>query len=242
MVNATAINKESRAQSLAEDGAASVDSVSAHVLLANLGFLLVPGPPLDHGAAYLLVAVRPRPTFLHFDPERIDYWAVDRGLSVPARMVWPLPKLNSEFSWGVISVADRLGALNQFVSFGGNLAISRDHDLHAALFRSEAPILSMAGRSGPADPLTNHVCGFLARLRAASGYDSPVKKLAEASSPAARYSAFVASAIDRYRHPDAEESTSPHLIALLRAELHRLESDSGGDFEQGLELAELLFR
>ena len=54
----------------AQPGVQTLDTSIAHVLLANLGFLLVPGPPLDHGAAYLLVAVRAKPTLAHFDPER----------------------------------------------------------------------------------------------------------------------------------------------------------------------------
>jgi hypothetical protein len=242
-LNERAATRSSRAAGCApaaHPGTQAIATSDARVLLANLGFLLVPGPPLDHGAAYLLVAVRPRPTLAHFDPERIEYWALDNGHSVPAEIVWPLPRMDARFSWGTISVADRVGACNQFVSFGGTLAVSRDQELHAALFRSEAPILSLAGRSGPADPLAHHVCAFLARLRGASGYDSPVRTLSEQLTPVALYASFVMSAIDHYRGPNAADSVSPHLISLLRAERHRLEADNPADSAAGDELKSLL--
>ena len=244
MLNAAA-SRRTRAADIkpaARSGVSTIDTKSAHVLLANLGFLLVPGPPLDHGAAYLLVALRPKPTLIHFDPERIEYWGFERGHAVQTEIVWPLPRVDSAYSWGVITVADRIGAVNQFVSFGGSLAVSRDHDVHAALFRSEAPILALAGRSGPADPLANQVRAFMARLRGASGYDSPVRQLAESVSPVALYAAFVSRAADTYRTPDAADSVSPHVVALLRAERRRLESEHLPDAEAGRRLADLLSR
>jgi len=224
----------------AQPGVQTLDTSIAHVLLANLGFLLVPGPPLDHGVAYLLVAVRAKPTLAHFDPERIDYWALDDGHAAAAEITWPMPKIDSRFSWGTITIADRLGAQNRFVSFGGRLAVSRDRGVHAALFRSDAPILSLGGHSGPADALASQVAGYMARLRGAGGYDSPVNALAENLSPVALYAGFVLRAVEIYGHQDAAETVSPHLISLLRSECHRLESDRPAEVFAGQELAELL--
>ena len=217
-----------------------IDSSGVHVLLANLGFLLVPGPPLDHGAAYLLVAIRPKPTLDHFDPECIEYWAVADGRTEPAEVVWPMPATDGQFSWGPIRITDRVGAANTFVSFGGSLSVSRDAGVHAALFRSDAPILSLGGHSGPRDPLSIQVASFMARLRAAAGYDSPVRELAESLEPVALYAAFVAHAIEVYRNPNAAENVSPHLVSLLRSERHRLEADSLAVLQAGNKLADLV--
>ena len=239
----TAASERTRAAGLgpaAQSGVQTLDTDSAHILLANLGFLLVPGPPLDHGTAYLLVAVRAKPTLAHFDPERIEYWTLDHGHATPAEILWPLPKVESDFAWGTISIVDRFGAENGFVSFGGTLAVSRDQGVHAALFRSDAPILSVGGQSGPADPLASQVAGYLARLRGAAGYDSPVRDMAEKLSPVALYAAFVLRAVEVYGHTDAAETVSPHLISLLRSEEHRLASDSPAEVAAGQKLADLL--
>ena len=43
--------------------------------LADWGFLANPDLPDRPGPAELLVAIRPRPSFRHFDPEIVEYWA-----------------------------------------------------------------------------------------------------------------------------------------------------------------------
>ena len=212
----------------------------AHILLANLGFLLVPGPPLDHGAAYLLVALRPHPTRTHFDPERIEYWGRNSGKPARMELAWPLVEGRDSFSWGSIRVTDRVNAENTFVAFGGSVSSSRDGQVHAALFRSEAPILRMAGRSGPADPLAVQVAAFLARLRGAAGYDSPVCGLAQSLTPTALYAAFVNQALDKGAMSPAADSISSHILSLLRSERRRLELDETANAAAGNELARLI--
>jgi hypothetical protein len=224
----------------AQPDAQKLDVGSAHVLLANLGFLLVPGPPLDHGAAYLLVAVRAKPTLAHFDPERINYWALDDAHAAAVEITWPLPRIDSSFSWGTITIADRLGAENRFVSFGGRLTVSRDRGVHAALFRSDAPILSLGGHSGPAEALGPQGAAFLATVRGAAGYDSPVKKMADSIAPVALYATFVLRAVEIYGHTNEGESVSPHLISLLRSERHRLDTDNHAEVAAGQQLNDLL--
>jgi hypothetical protein len=221
----------------------SIDSGHAHVLLANLGFLFVPGPPLDHGAAYLLVAFRKRPTLEHFDPEVIEYWARDanNGIARPAELRWASPPFEARFAWGTIKVIDRIGASNTFVTFGGDVAVSRDQDVHAALFNSEAPILSLGGHSGPADPLGAIVAGFLASLRGAAGYDSPVRALADDLSPTCLYAAFVCAALDNYQHPSAADYVSAHLVSVLRSERHRLDQSHAQMLREGQQLADLIY-
>ncbi len=221
----------------ARGGAGALQEDRAPQLLTDLGFLQVPGPPLAHGAAYLLVALRPRPTLAHFDPERISVWAADSGVPRLVELTWPLARSMGSYSWGTICVSDRTNATNSFVSFGGTFSTTRDGELHAALFRSEAPILALAGRSGPADPLATHVVAFLARLRGAAGYDSPVSSTAATLDPVSLYAAFLNHTLDTYSRPPAADTVSAHLVSLLRSERHRLETDNPEDAEIGAHLA-----
>ena len=43
------------------------------------GFVAHPDLPEAPGPAFLLVALRPAPTLLHYDPEAVDYWVSDDG-------------------------------------------------------------------------------------------------------------------------------------------------------------------
>jgi hypothetical protein len=218
----------------------SLDNGDASQLLTEIGFLLVSGAPIDRGRSYLLVALRPRPTRAHFDPERIAFWEIQDGRAAAADLQWPLKESSSAFSWGTVRIVDRLRAENRFASFGGTLTISRDLDVHAALFRSDAPILALGGHSGPADPIAVHVAAFFARLRGASGYDSPAKRVADALTPVALYAAFVARAVSIYSGRPPAETVSPRLLALFRSELARLGRDYASDAVAGGKLAAML--
>ena len=198
--------------------------------------MLVPGPPFDSGAAYLMVALRPHPTKAHFDPERIEYWTLDDGRAQPTELVWPMKLAGPRYSWGPVRIVDRVRATNTFVSFGGVVTVSRDLDVHAALFRSEAPILALGGHSGPADPLAANVSGFLAVLRAAAG-DDPIRLKADALSPVALYAAFLCRTLDTYRRLSSLGAVSPHLMSVLRSEQSRLRSESAAEETAGCELA-----
>src|SRR6476620_3392276 len=107
------------------EGGAHLGGTDAQELLQSIGFLLVPGPPFDRGPAYLLVAVRTRPTLEHFDPERLVLWT--SGTMAPEQIVleWPLAQAAPSYEWGRIDVIDRFGAMNRFASFGGALNVAR---------------------------------------------------------------------------------------------------------------------
>ena len=96
---------------------------SVALLLTNLGFDLV-GPDKAQGeeTSHFLVALRAQPTLTHFDPDKIDYWISDgtRGHSAVLDRETKLP-LVTDFAWGRITVTDRLGVKNEFLSFGGTL-------------------------------------------------------------------------------------------------------------------------
>lgn len=209
-------------------------------LLSDVGYLLVHGSPFEHGPAYLLVALRPRPTRAHFDPERIEYWSCDSGLAEKATLELPMGPSGARYSWGVIKVIDRVGAVNRFVSFGGALNVVHDGGLHAALFRSDAPILALSGRGEAGDPLASSVVGFFARLSAACGADPGLARAVSGMDPMAVYAAFLARALELYGGHLAAQGLSPRVLALMRSEYCLVGHDFGPAAVAGDELARRL--
>ena len=219
---------------------AGLSVADAPELLSDLGYLLVHGSPFEHGPAYLLVAIRPRPTRAHFDPERIEYWSCDSGLAEKATLELPMATPCAKYSWGVIKIIDRVAAVNKFVSFGGLLNVVHDGGLHAALFRSDAPILALSGRGEAGDPLATSVAGFFARLSAACGADAGLARAVTEMEPMAVYAAFLAHALELYGSHLAAQGLSPRALALMRSEYCLVGHDFGPAAVAGEELAHRL--
>jgi hypothetical protein len=90
-----------------------LDPVGAAVSLADLGFLANPDLPDRAGPAYLLVAMRESPTLRHYDPEAVEYWVSEGGRGVRRTLTRSsrLP-IDTEFSWGLIRIYDRIKFTN----------------------------------------------------------------------------------------------------------------------------------
>jgi hypothetical protein len=216
-----------------------IDVDVASGLLESVGFLLVPGAPFGHGTAYLMVALRPKPTLAHFDPERIEYWTTERERPTRATLEWPIAAVDGSYTWGLITTVDRVPARNEFASFGGRLTTARDGERHAALFRSDAPILSVGGHSGDADPLGVHLAGHFASLRAAAG-DAAIAHKINAVSPLALYAAFIVRTLATFQARSASGASAPRISAVLRSEIRRLELDHPSDFGDGLDIDSMI--
>lgn len=210
-------------------------------LLAELGFLHVPGAPYAEGKAYLFVSLRPRPTLRHFDPERVDYWVTEaqRGVRASLDRLTSLPPA-SAFAWGCISVVDRLGMSNEYVSFGGALSVDKRERDRVAVFSSDAPILARGGHSQGWDPGAEEAAAFLARLRAAAGRSRELETRLAGLAPTAIYAAFVADSGARFRHSEALTDFRPHTLGRLRREEGRLKADAPPDWQEGAEVARAL--
>jgi hypothetical protein len=218
--------------------ASGLGPTEAQQLLVSLGFLLVPGPPLCRGQAYLLVALRRAPTLSHFDPQQIALWtATDEGTKKLV-LEWPLPIWSGRYSWGTIEITDRLGAINSFVSFGGDVSMARDRDLHDVLLRSTAPILSAAAHSDLADPIGTSVAAFFGVLRASAGDDKHVAEIVRAASPDMLYATYLARSLHEARN--ANDLVGPRLLSLLRQERGRLQREATTDQRDGENLAALI--
>ena len=217
-----------------------LDAADAQELLESVGFLLVPGPPLDRGPAYLLVAVRPQPTLSHFDPERVVLWDTGAKQSVQTVLEWPLTTPDPRYTWGGIDIIDRIGAINRFASFGGIVSIAKDRDVGAVLFRSDAPILSVGGHSGPADPLGVDVTAFFGILRAAAGNEPRTRAMVEDCSPIALYAAFLARRIGISEAAQIDGRGVSRLTSLMRQERCRLQREAPAEQQKGERLAALI--
>ena len=110
---------------VAADPFAALLATDASAQLAQWGFVCHSDLPDAPGPALLLVALRPAPTLRHFDPEKVDYWVIERGrgrrrtLTQESRMPW-----SEDYSWGLIRLVDRLRISNEIVTFGGRLDAS----------------------------------------------------------------------------------------------------------------------
>lgn len=206
-------------------------------LLDDLGFLLVPGPPLQVGRAYLFVAIRPQPTLRHFDPERIDYWVTPAGHGVPASIERATREpLAGEHSWGSIRIVDRVGAANEFATFGGELLVARLAEAKICVFSSDAPIVACGGHSQDWAPGARDMYGFLARLRAAADPRGPLEPIIAGLSPVARYAAFVADSLERIRRSEEQVGWATESRLVLERERSRLLAEASGEWTAGGEL------
>jgi hypothetical protein len=218
----------------------SIDPKLASELLQRWGFLADPDLPDRPGPAYLLVAIRAKPTLRHYDPELVEYWITgEQGHGVRETLTYAsrLPR-KAEFSWGRISVIDRKGVANRYLSFGGSLHAERIDGEVISVFESPAPLLRRGGHSQGWDTGAHSVGGFFGRFRAAAGYQHEFERLAAGTDPLTRYAAFVAEFVARYRSSEYLRDHYPKLWTLMLGEEKRLRQDHPTEWAAGAELLE----
>lgn len=218
-----------------------LDPAIGSELLAQLGFLHVPGRPADEGQAYLFAALRSRPTLHHFDPERVDFWlnvegrgtrsVVDRSTSMRGER---------QFSWGVIGVVDRKSVANEFVSFGGRLSVRRMDEVVVAVFSSNGPIAARAGHSQGWDFGAEEMAAFVGRLRAAAGDSRSLEHELAGLSPLAVYSAFIVDSLGRHRDRHGLIVGDERIFEMLQREQQWVEREAPEDWVLGAEIAQRL--
>jgi hypothetical protein len=211
-----------------------LDPDSAGPLLSNLGFLASPDLPDRPGPAYLLVAIRDAPTLRHFDPEAVEYWVSEGGRGVRRTLTraTALP-IDTDFSWGLIRVVDRLHVSNEYLTFGGQLVAESMGDVVVAVFTSPAPLLRRGGHSQSWDQAADSLGAFFSRFLLAVDYAPGFEARAAAAGPVARYAAFLVDAMRRCRSSPELRSDRPDLWALLLAEARRLCANRPREWEAG---------
>jgi hypothetical protein len=214
------------------------DEAAHHV--ENLGFLDVNGTaPQAPGGANLVVALRERPTLVHFDPERVEHWVVESGRGRPAEITrkTALP-LERPFSWGTIRVVDRLEVFNSFLTFGGVArAVARDPSTTLVVLSSHAPILRSTGHSQGVDLSTGEVGAFFARMMIPIDFTTGAEARIAAAPPMTLYAAFHASMEERYEGSEELRETHPGFAAWISRERRRLAGAFGSDWQAGRALA-----
>ncbi len=231
----------SSARSVATRGLAGSDwTTEAGRILADLGFEIVTGEHPDNPTASdLVVALRDRPTLRHFDPEDVLYWTTQGGRGRPARLdrsVKVLP-LEQRFAWGRISIVDRLGKMNQFISFGGVLRVAElDKETIVALFSSPAPIQRMVGRSQRTDLLTEPIGAFFGRMMIPIDFEPTAEPRISATDPLELYCAFVLDASLRLGRSPALRQAQPQLASWVSGEVRRLSAHEDDAWSSGREL------
>jgi hypothetical protein len=205
--------------------------------LADWGFLAHPDLPDGAGDAYLLVALRDRPTFRHFDPERVELWVTRGGRGVPLEITRSTPDLNLAFSWGTVRIVDRLGVSNEYVVFGGRLTTAHVAGMVVVSLVSPVPILRRGGHSQGWDEAAVDLAAFFGRVMVAVDYVPGFEARMAAADPVTRYAAFVSDCVTRYRAAEALRRERPALWRLIRCEADRLRMSDPPAWAAGVLLA-----
>ena len=203
--------------------------------LADWGFLATPDLPDRPGPASLLVAIRERPTLRHYDPELVTYWVSEAGRGRPRWLSRDsrLP-LSDDVSWGRIRLTDRLAVTNEYLTFGAHLEAAMLDGVLIACFTSDAPILRSGGHSQGWDEGGEQLGAFFGRMLLAVDYVPGFEARIAAATPLARYAAFVADAVTRYRASRVLREGAGRCWPLLAAEATRLAADEAAAWDEGL--------
>jgi hypothetical protein len=205
--------------------------------LGDLGFLLVPAVPSETSNAYLLVAMRRRPTLAHYDPESILYWSheglVDAPQCLDLSVQLPVDK---PFSWGTIRISDRLDVANEYLTFGGRVRAKAVDGIRIAVFATPAPMIRRGGHSQGWDPGAAHLAAYFGRVRALLGRDHQLDIQVTGMSPLARYSAYLAGAVSGFAEAPWLSSDRHAELRHLRAEADRIHREHPEDWAAGMRL------
>jgi hypothetical protein len=211
-----------------------LDPASVSPLLADFGFLASPDLPDRPGPAYLLVALREVPTLRHYDPEAIDYWVTEAGRGARRQLTRATRvPLDGEFSWGLIRIVDRLHITNEYLTFGGRLAVDDVDGVIVAVFTSPAPLLRRGGHSQSWDEGADCVGAFFSRFLLAVDYAPGFEARAGRADPLTRYAAFIADAMARYRASAVLRSQESGSWTLLHAEERRVREEHPVEWAAG---------
>lgn len=212
----------------------------AEPLIRHLGFLAHGDLPDRPGPAYLIVAIRPTPTRSHYDPEQVQYWAAWEGRGSRRRLSWDTRvPLESSFSWGMIRIVDRFDVTNEYLTFGGRLAVDRVGEVLISVFTSSAPILRRGGHSQVWDPGADTLGAFYSRFLLAVDYVRGFEAEAAAADPDALYAMFLAEVMGRYRSRAALRAEHVDVAAMFGAEERRLRRGSPTAWAAGERLLEM---
>lgn len=217
---------------------ADEDLARATAIVRDLGFSIVTDvDPSNPAATDLVVALRETPTLRHFDPETIEFWATHGERSVARTFDRRSATAGDTFEWGRISIADRLGMTNQWLSFGGEVrALETEPGTTIVRFRSPGPIQRWSGHSQGLDLLTPEMGAFFGRLMVPVDFQPGAEGRLVSADPLALYCAFLADAEGRTAGSGAFGVSDRPLVTKVRNEAHRLREAAPAAWGAGEEL------
>jgi hypothetical protein len=210
---------------------------AAAAVIAELGFSIVTDPH-DPAATGLVVALRDEPTLRHFDPEEVSYWAPVEGRGRPRQLDRDTHvPLEGRFAWGRISIADRLGLTNQWLSFGGTIrAAELDPSTTVVAFDSPAPIQRWSGHSQGLDLLTPEMGAFFGRLMIPIDFQPGAESRIADSDPFVLYCAFLRDVAARASRSVPLVQADGALVSHVTHEVRRVEGTDPRAWNEGGEL------
>ena len=208
-------------------------------ILAELGFELEePDRSRGDETSHLVAALRPKPTLHHFDPETVDYWITDgaRGRAAGLDRETRLP-LVGDYAWGRITLTDRLGVKNEFLSFGGTMRAQMTDDTTVMIdFSSHAPILRWSGHSQTIDPLAAEVGAFFARIKVPIDFVPGAEALVARATPQTLFCAFIQYVRERLSRARTLRDANRWLAEWSSRESRRMESTASDHWRAAAEL------
>jgi len=216
---------------------ATIEPGDALRRLADWGFVATSDLPDRPGPASLLVALRERPTLIHYDPECVEYWATreGRGVHVTITRESRMP-FDGGLSWGLIRIGDRLGESNEYASFGGHVAAAMVDGVVVVVFTSPAPILRRGGHSQGWDPGATSIVAFFSRMLVAVDFRPGFEREVAAADPLDRYAAFLQDVLPRYRASSAMREAEPEVWRLFSADAVLVKHDHPDAWARGAAL------
>jgi hypothetical protein len=213
-----------------------IDPGLAAARLADWGFLAHADLPDGEGAAYLLVGLRETPSLRHFDPEQVAVWVSRGSRGTRISIDRTTRPLDSQYSWGTVTITDRLDITNEYVTCGGHLVVAPADGMTVVILSSPAPILRRGGHSQGWDQAAVDLAAFFGRLMIAVDYVPGFETRMSEAGPLARYAAFIADSLARFRTSATLRSRDDALWTLLGSEGHRLQTRHLDAWEEGLAL------
>ncbi len=214
-----------------------LDPPAAAVRLSDLGFLAESDLPDRPGPAYLLVALREKPSLRHYDPETVEYWVTSGGRGTRATLTYAsrMP-IDVDFSWGLIRIVDRLQVSNEYLTFGGHLSAATIDGTSVMVFVSPAPLLRRGGHSQGWDEGAEDLGAYFARLLVAVDYAPGFERTVARADPVTRYASFIDDLVERYRASEPLRTTHADLWRLLQTEEARLRRELPDAWAAGMAL------
>ncbi len=197
--------------------------------MENLGYLLFTPPHArSPGFTKLCLAIRPRPTERHFDPESIQLPLCQADGTISLVELGPNPDLDSptRLGPGRIIAHDRFDKAVEFFSFGAQLQITVAAEGTFYIFSSPAPLLQLnRDLMSLPDQLAAEAEARLGMLRPRWGTDDRgfIAQLASAP-PLPLYAALLAAILARFEPSRSLRTSFSSFYHLLQEEREWLTS------------------